>query len=290
VATWLTADERLRVDAAGQDVYAAVHFDDLAALGRALAAPRFGAVLVSVALLAGGGRQAGEALAALLRGAAALPTAALVSTPVDLAAVLALGRAGVRAVVDGRGPDGWDALRSLAAGTARSDVALLAQRALAPLVADLTGDVQHFVAALFEAPARVVTVRDLARGLGVLPTTLMSRFFRAALPPPKRYLAFARLTRAAYLLRAPAWTVAAVADHLEYSSAQGFSRHLFLMLGMRPSEFRRRYDADAMLARFADELLVPHRDVLRAFWPLHAGDPARRVASPPGPTRAGART
>ncbi len=281
VATWLTADERLRVDAAGQDRYAAVHFDDLAQLGRALAAHPFGAALVSTVLLARGGRRAGEALAELLRGAPTLPAAALVSAPVELAAVLALGRAGVRAVVDVQRPDGWAALRALVVGSARPDVAQLARRTLAPLVADLTGDVQHFVAALFEAPARVVTVRDLARGLGVLPTTLMSRFFRAALPPPKRYLALARLTRAAYLLRAPAWTVAAVADHLEYSSAQGFSRHLHLVLGMRPSEFRRRYDAPAMLARFGDELLAPHLATLRTFWPLHPGGHAHLAADHP---------
>ena len=268
VATWLTVDERLRVDAAGQDAYHTTHFDALPVLARALASHPFDAVVVSVALLTHGGRTAGEGLAALLHAARALPITVLVSESVELAAILALGRAGVRAVVDVRRADGWAVLRSVIAGAARPDVAQLAARTLAPLVAPLTPDVQRFVAALFAAPARVITVRDLARGLGVLPTTLMSRFFRAALPPPKRYLAFARLTRAAHLLRAPAWTVAAVADHLEYSSAQGFSRHLHLLLGMRPAEFRRRYDATAMLARFGEELLVPYLDVLRTFRPL----------------------
>jgi hypothetical protein len=109
---------------------------------------------------------------------------------------------------------------------------------------------------------------------------LMSRFFRAALPPPKRYLAFARLTRAAHLLHTPAWTVAAVADQLEYSSAQGFSRHLHLLLGVRPAEFRRRYDAAAMLARFDTELLAPHHDVLRTFWPIRGAPPALHALPP----------
>lgn len=279
VATWLTPDERLRVDAAGQDAYAATHFDALGPLARALGTHPFDAAIVSVALLASGGRPAGEALATLLRSAPTLPTAALVSDAVELPAVLALGRAGVRAVVDVRRPDGWAALRAVVAAAARSDVARLAARTLAPLLDPLTADVQRFVAALFEAPARVVTVRDLARGLGVLPTTLMSRFFRAELPPPKRYLALARLTRAAHLLRTPAWTVAAVADHLEYSSAQGFSRHLHLLLGVRPSEFRRRYDAAAMLARFGDELLRPYHGVLQTFWPLGTHPPAYDAAA-----------
>jgi amidase len=293
VATWLTADERLRVDAAGHGVFAAVHHDALAPLAHALGDRPHEAAIVSVAMLARGGRAAGEALAALLRHAPTLPTAALVSGPVDLATVLALGRAGIRAVVDVRSPDGWATLRAVVAASARPDVARLAARALAPVVAPCTPDVQRFVAALFEAPARVVTVRDLARGLGVLPTTLMSRFFRAALPPPKRYLAFARLTRAAHLLHTPAWTVAAVADHLEYSSAQGFSRHLHLLLGMRPAEFRRRYDGTTMLARFCDELLHPFAAVLRDFWPLRsAAQAARAPAVDPGaaipqpPTRA----
>lgn len=209
VATWLTPDERLRVDAAGQDAYATTHFDDLAPLARSLTTYPFAAALVSVARLARGGRHAGEALAEFLRVASGLPTAALVSESVDLATVLALGKVGVHAVIDVQRPDGWAALRTLIAGATRPDVAQLAARALAPTAADLTSDVQRFIGALFEAPTAVVTVRDLALGLGVLPTTLMSRFFRAALPPPKRYLAFARLTRAAYLLRAPAWTVAA---------------------------------------------------------------------------------
>ncbi len=280
VATWLAPDERLRVDAAGQDAFVATHFDDLAGLAHALGTRPFGAVLVSVALLARADRSTGEHLVQLLRAAPTLLAAALVSQPVPLAVVLALGRAGVRAVVDVQRPDGWPALRTTMAGAARPEVAHLAARLLAPALAALTADVRRFVTALFDAPPGVVTVRDLARGLGVLPTTLMSRFFRAALPPPKRYLAFARLARAAHLLHTPAWTVAAVADHLEYSSAQGFSRHLHLLLGVRPAEFRRRYDAAAMLARFDAELLAPHHDVLRTFWPIRGAAPALDALPP----------
>jgi AraC-like DNA-binding protein len=281
VATWLAPDERLRVDAAGHDLYRTTHFDDAPALARALAAHGFDAALVSVTLLARTGRRAREALAPIVQTAAALPTLALVSEPVALPAVLALGRAGVRAVLDVQRPDGWTELRAALAATARSDVAQLAHRTLAPAVATATSDVQRFVAALFDAPARVVTVRDLARGLDVLPTTLMSRFFRVRLPPPKRYLALARLTRAAYLLRTPGWTVARVADHLEYSSAQGFSRHLHLLLGVRPAEFRRRYDAVAMLSHFDCELITPHLAVLRTFWPLRGTAPHPAPAPPP---------
>jgi AraC-like DNA-binding protein len=76
----------------------------------------------------------------------------------------------------------------------------------------------------------------------------------------------ARLARAADLLAYGAWTVASVADYMDYSSAQGFSRHLFLVLGVRPAEFRRRFTPEMLLDRFADELLVPHAASLREFW------------------------
>lgn len=268
VATVLVPDERLRVDAAGCGLYTTTHRDSVDEVAGELRARPAGALLVSTLVVARGGGRALARVAEVVREFPAIPAVALVSGEVEVATVFALGRCGVRAVVDVRRPDGWAVLRGTLAGAARPDVAVLAASALTPLLADASSDVQRFVRALFEVPPTVGTVRDLARGLGVLPTTLMSRFFRARLPAPKRYLAFARLTRAAYLLRNPAWTVAAVADHLEYSSAQSFSRHLHLLLGVRPAEFRRRYDTAAMLARFGDELIMPYAVAFRDFWPL----------------------
>lgn len=268
VATVLAPDERLRVDAAGQGVYTTAHHDSVDEVAGELRAHPAGALLVSTLMLGRGGGRGVARVAELVREFPAVPAVALVSGEVEVATVLALGRGGVRAVVDVRRPEGWAVLRGTLAAAARPDVAVLAAAALDPLLADASADVRRFVRALFAAPAHVGTVRDLARGLGLLPTTLMSRFFRAQLPAPKRYLAFARLTRAAYLLRNPAWTVAAVANHLEYSSAQSFSRHLYLLLGVRPAVFRRQYDTGLMLARFADELITPYSAVLRDFWPL----------------------
>ncbi len=294
-ATWLTPDERLRVDAAGQATFRADHFDSADALGSALLTRPYTAVLLSVAVLAQERRSAGSAghltahqgagtvdaaLGRTLRAAAALPTAALVSAPPDLATVLTLGRAGIHTIIDVQQPAGWTALRTTLAATARPTVARLAAQTLAPLLTNTSADVQRFVGTLFAAPPRVMTVRDLARGFGVLPTTLMSRFFRAALPTPRRYLAYARLTRAAHLLGNGAWSVAAVADHLEYSSAQGFSRHLHQLLGVRPAEFRRRYDAGAMLTLFGSELLAPYQDVLRTFHPLRADNVGPYATTP----------
>ena len=74
--------------------------------------------------------------------------------------------------------------------------------------------------ALFLAPPKLSTVRQLSVQLGVLPSTLMSRFFRSGLPAPKRYLAEARLVRAARLFENPGFSIANVANHLDYSSPQ----------------------------------------------------------------------
>lgn len=272
VATVLAPDERLRVDAAGHGLYHTRHHDSLDEVAGALRDGPVGAVLVSAFALdrRGGGRWVGR-VAELVRAYPAVPTVALVSSDVEVTTVFALGRGGVRAVVDVRRPDGWAALRATLAAAARPEVAQLAAEVLGPQLEDASADVRRFVTALFEAPSGTITVRDLARRLGVLPTTLMSRFFRARLPAPKRYLAFARLTRAADLLSNPSWTVSAAADYLEYSSAQGFSRHLYLLLGVRPAEFRRRFPPRLMLERFGDELLTPYRAELRAFWPLRQG-------------------
>jgi AraC-like DNA-binding protein len=116
----------------------------------------------------------------------------------------------------------------------------------------------------------VSTVRALSAELRVVPSTLMSRFFRARLPAPKRYLATARLVQAARLFENPGLSVANIADHLEYSSPQSFGRHVKTMVGLTATMFRQRYDGEGMLGRFREELVLPYLDVLRHFSPLGA--------------------
>ena len=125
------------------------------------------------------------------------------------------------------------------------------------------------------------------RGLGVLPTTFMSRFFRAALPAPKRYLAEARLVRAARLLENPGLSITHVANALEYSSPQSFSRHVQTLLHCTAAEFRRTHDGEGMLERMRRELVLPYADALRRFEPFAATpqwsvlrDRPKRVAEP----------
>lgn len=279
VATVLTPAERLRVDAAGEGLYRAIHRDSVDDVIRDLKERRAGAVLVSVSRCSDS--HAASRMAAVVREFPRVPAVALLTQlePDSAQTVLALGRYGVSQLVDVRHPTGWRELR----------VALMADRgdeirrlALGQIAVDLAGapdDCWRFFASLFETVNGVSTVRALARQLCVLPSTLMSRFFRAGLPAPKRYLAFARLVRAARLFENPGLSIANVANHLDYSSPQSFGRHVRTLIGTTALEFRRRYDGEGMLHCFREQLILPHVRTLRQFRPL-AAQPGWLASSP----------
>src|SRR5258708_950725 len=126
----------------------------------------------------------------------------------------------------------------------------------------------RFSEARFTAPPRLATVRALSREFGVLPSTLMSRFYRTGLPSPKRYLAGARLIRAARLFENPGFSIANVANHLDYSSPQSFGRHVRALLRMTAGEFRTRFDGVAMLQHFRATLVLPYLAELRRLQPV----------------------
>jgi AraC-like DNA-binding protein len=267
VHTWVDPTERPRVDAAGSGVYRAVHHDSVDALRNEVRRTAPAAVLMSV------GRPLAEyahGVARLVREFPRVPVVALLSR-VDNAtphAVLNLGNCGIRNLVDVRDSTGWHRLREF---VARESVGDIDRLALAMLREELDGapsDCWRFFEALFHARRPACTVRSLAGALEVLPSTLMSRFFRAGLPAPKRYLAWARLVRAARLLENPGLSIADASNQLEYSSAQSFGRHVKTVLGVTAGQFRRSHDGKTMLVRFRDELLRPHRDKLLELRPL----------------------
>jgi AraC-like DNA-binding protein len=96
----------------------------------------------------------------------------------------------------------------------------------------------------------------------------MSRFFRAKLPAPKRYLAMARLVRAAQLFENPGLSVANVANRLDYSSPQSFGRHVRGLIRLTAVEFRQQFDGEGMLHQFRSELVLPYLVVFRNFSPF----------------------
>ena len=267
VATMLTPVERLRVDAAGEGAYQTIHRDSLAEVVDDLKSNRASAVLVSVTRC----DQRGQAgVAALVREFPRIPTVALL-TDLDRSApraMLSLGSTGLRQLVDVREPAGWRELRNYLLGARGEDIQ---REALSQLAIDLSGvprDCWRFIETLFLAPPRVSTVRLLAARLEVLPSTLMSRFFRADLPAPKQYLATARLVHAARLFENPGFSVANIANHLDYSSPQSFGRHVRTLMSMTAGQFRARYDGEGMLQHFRLNLVLPHLDRLRQLRPL----------------------
>jgi AraC-like DNA-binding protein len=267
ISTMLPATERVRIDAVSRGLCQPVHRETLDDVLADVRERRARAVIFSVARY---GVLPTARIATLVREFPQIPAIALVSheDPALPHAALSLGHIGVRTLVDVRQPDGWGRLRSILMAERAGDVE---REVLAVLAVDLTGaprDCWRFFELIFSTAPRILTVRQLASHLKVLPSTLLSRFFRAALPAPKRYLSYARLIRAAKLFENPGYSVASVANHLEYSSPQSFGRHLRKLLRMTPIEFRHRFNAHLMTEHFRAELIVPHLAVLRGFHPV----------------------
>jgi AraC-like DNA-binding protein len=268
IATWLTPAERLRVDAAGEGYYRTLHRESVDDLIRDLKGRQVQAVLVSVSCAS----QQPSRVASMVREFPRIPAVALLSefelrTP---HAVLTLGQCGIRRLVDVRLPAGWRELR----GALMADTGDTGQRGvLGQLAVDLAGapeDCRRFFETIFTCSPRIGNVRLLARHLEVRPSTMMSRFFRAGVPTPKRYLAMARLVRAARLFENAGFSIANVANHLDCSSPQSFGRHVRTLLHITAGEFRERYDGASMFMRFRNELIVPYEAALRELRPLTA--------------------
>ena len=268
IATMLTPAERIRVDAAGEGSYLTLHRDSVAEVVQDLKSNRAGAVVLSVARC---DQRARAGVAALVREFPRVPTVALLtqldrSTPHTM---LSLGSTGLRQLVDVRDAEGWRELREYLLNARGDDIQRVALGALAIDLSTVHRDCWRFFEALFVASPRVSTVRMLARELDVLPSTLMSRFFRARLPAPKQYLAAARLVRAARLFENPGFSVANVANHLDYSSPQSFGRHVRTVMQLTAVQFRERYDGEGMLQHFRDSLVQPYLEQLRELRPLN---------------------
>jgi len=269
VATVLTPLERVRVDVAADGMFEAVHRSSMEELAADVREQRVDAVLVSVARY---DPQSTARMADVVREFPRIPAFALLtdmqrSTPHS---ALELGRVGVRTLIDARSPSGWTMLRDLLARERATDVQY---QTLGALDGDLAGappDCWRFFELLFTHRPYLSSVRQMGRHMNVVPGTLMSRFYRAKLPSPKRYIDVGRLVRAARLLENPGLSITTVSRQLDYSSPQAFSRHVRCVLGMSPVAFRSSYTGESMLERFRTELIAPHVETLRQFRPATA--------------------
>jgi AraC-like DNA-binding protein len=269
VATLLDPTERPRLDVAAEGRFATVHANTLPETLRTVRRNRVSAVLVSPSRIA---REQLPGVARLVRGFPGIPTVAVLSRHDAVASerLLELGACGVRRMIDLGAREGWVRLRELLARPTGVTESLILSR-VAPALGDAAVECRRFFEVLVRLAPGVTTVRSLARRVGVGASTFMSRFFRAGMPSPKRYLSAVRLVYAAGLLESPGLSVADVAYRLEYSSPQSFGRHLRTVLGVTAGEFRQRYPFDAALDDFIARLIVPFRPGFRTFRPLQNG-------------------
>src|SRR4051812_40224875 len=177
VTTILTAEERMRVDAAGEGAYRAIHRDGVSEIIDDIKTRRADAVLLSVARCDG---RMQPRITAMVREFPRIATVAMVSGlgPEAPRVAMSMGTSGITQLVDVREPAGWHELRRLLLVDRGSEIQ---REALAQLAIDLAGaeaECWRFFESLFTAPPRLSTVRELSRDFGVLPSTLMSRFFR----------------------------------------------------------------------------------------------------------------
>jgi AraC-like DNA-binding protein len=267
IATVLEPAERFEVDRVGAGLCRTVHRESIADVLRDLRIRRMSAVLLSAS------RCLASELPRMLRVVRefpGVPTVVLVgrhggASPEEL---LAIGNCGVQHIVDVRTPAGWTKLReALATGAVRNTE----DRGMRELLLDLEhahDDTRRFVRALFAGHPGPRTVKVLASSLGVLASTMVSRFYRSGLPAPKRYLAYAGLVRAARLLENPGFSIADVAVHLDHSSPQSFARHIRTYVGLTAGEFRRQHTGETMMRKFREDLVLPYRDRLDALSPV----------------------
>ena len=266
VATVLLPGERERVEAAGQGCYLTLHGESVEEAAAHTRRRAVNAVVFSV-------HRCDDAdlprVARFVREFPHVPTVALISHPDAQATdrLLRLGATGVHAVVDVSVPAGWQRLRELLREPS-SPVVARTMAALDPELRDVPPDCRLFFEMVIRHAASLPNVGVLARELRVVPSSLMTRFHRAGLPSPKTYLAHARLLHAAYLFANSGFSITDVAHRLDYSSPQGFGRHLRALLGLTAGEFRTRYPFDVAIARYRGAFLTPFRERLLAFHPL----------------------
>lgn len=280
VAAIVLPAERDRIEAAGFGCYTVAPGDSIEDATRVARDGALDALFVSV-------HRCGDAelprVARFVNEFPNVPAVALISRAEALTPdrVLRLGASGVRAVVDVSLPAGWQRLRELVREPS-SPVAASVMAELDHELGDTPPDCRLFFEVLVRRSGDVLTIGELCVTLRVVPSTLMSRFFRANLPSPRIYLAHARLLHAAWLFRSEGLTITDVACRLGFSSSQAMGRHLRSLLGLTAGEYRRRFPFPVALERFRHQLVTPYRDRLLTFHPFGAmpgdhGQPTARA-------------
>lgn len=254
---------RQKMDVALSDLKSLVHVESVGdALHRVRETP-VSVLLVSPEILKSGETTLlSKTLSATARGVAVLDDGHQ-----DAALLLRLGACGLTEAVDLRNCEGWNDLRKLLYEETDPVTGRIATAVFHHLDGADPG-ARRFFAHLVRGARATRTVRAFAGRLGILPSTLMSRFYRANLPSPKTLLAGTRLLFAKALLENSRVSISSVAFQLRYSSPQAFGRHVRSMLGIPVGEFRSCVSFDHVAHVYLDNLILRHLPAYRTFNPF----------------------
>jgi transcriptional regulator GlxA family with amidase domain len=100
----------------------------------------------------------------------------------------------------------------------------------------LISEVERLMAERFSAP---ISIQQVAREVGIAPSTLRAQFARVRGKTPSAYLQEIRVRHALNLLRTSDITIEAVALQCGYDSASHLSRHIKRATGKSPGSLRR---------------------------------------------------
>ena len=269
IATLVTPAVRSSIDAAADGSLRPYHYESLQETLRAVRQHEFCAVLVSPETVSD--REL-SGLSLLAEGFPGLSTVAIVNDTEHLSSerLLELGVRGVNNLVDVSRREGWRKLREILLRPSTPHDARILEK-LVPELGDCTRNCRIFFEMMVKLAPEFPRVMDFTRFFGVHPSTFVSRFYRAGLPSPKRYLAGLRLVHAALYLEMQKLTISDVSHRLEYSSPQSFGRHVRQVLGITATEFRRRYSAEQVIDHFVESLIRPFRKDLETFDPIKPG-------------------
>jgi AraC-like DNA-binding protein len=266
VTTLIEPAARTRVDVATEGCFTAIHAGSVSDAVRSVREEPVRVLLVSPTWIRP--EEIGH-LGQMIRDFPGVPTIALISRHDYVASerLLELGVCGVRRMVDVSNREGWIRLRHLVTAVVPPATNRILNHVIRSLD-DAAPDAKRIFEMLVLVAPLTTTVRTLCRQLRVQPTTLMSRFDRAGMPSPKRYLSAVRLLYAAALFEIPGLSIGDVAYRLNFSSPQSFARHVRCVVGVTGREFRERYPFSAALNDFTERFILPYRAAFRTFHPL----------------------
>jgi AraC-like DNA-binding protein len=146
------------------------------------------------------------------------------------------------------------------------------RRLASVLPGELSGQAIALLESCAELAADAGLARDLAGRLGTSRRTLLRITDRAALPPPRRLMAWKRVLLAACLLDERSRSILEVARGCGFSSDSGLRRVMRQFTGMSPAKLRRVGAFRTAAAQFVADL------ERRAAWAVRCGAPPSSAA------------